>query len=273
MGKALQLVSGYVTAPSAVFAAATPAGSDLFAVNDYQQGSSAYLINAWADIDQAGSLRMRSPNFHDDVNGVELVTAATTPIPLMDGYSKQLLQSNDTITYELADGGGGAPSGFTALHYYENLPGADAQLFRWTEIQNMIAELMTCRVAIGAVGGATAGNYRGQVAMTALQNLFKANGYYALLGYVSNVQYQSVGVTGTDTSNRRVGGPGTSPGVYDTREWFVKESNESGYPCIPVFKTQNLQSTVVDVVDTQAVGAGVIEFLFARLSGPIGSQV
>lgn len=267
MGKALQVISGFVTAPSAVFAPLVMSGGDTPAVNDYQDGSAAYLLNLWADIDDGGSSRVRSPNFHDDVNGIELICPATSPIPLMDGYSRQLLQSNDTLTLELADSGGGAPSGFTMLHYYENLPGADAQLFRWSEIEASIVELMTCRVAIGAVGGATAGDYRGAVAMTAIQNLFKANGMYALTGYQTDVSYTTVGVTGTDTSNRRVGGPGTPVGIYDTRDWFVQQSLQTGYPCIPVFKTQNLQSTVVDVMDTEATGAGVIEFSFARLRG------
>lgn len=266
MGKALQLVSGFVTAPTAVFAAVTPSPNDLLAVNDYQPGSEAFLINAWADIDDGGSIRMRSPNFHDDVNGIELVTPATSPIPLMDGYSKQLLQKNDLLTVELADSGGGAPSGLTMLHYYENLPGADASLFRWNEIEARIIELMSCRVAIAATPG-TRGTYDGAVGMTALQNLFKSEGLYALLGYTTSVTYQSIGITGTDTSNRRIGGPGTKVGVYDTREWFIQESEQSGLPCIAVFKTQNLQSTVVDVIDTENVGAGVIEFLFARLRG------
>lgn len=272
MGKALQLVSGYVTAPSSTFAAATPAPNDLFAVNDYQEGSHAWLINAWADIDGIGYLRMRSPNFHDDVNGIALVTPATSPLPLMNGYSKQILQSNDTITYELADAGGGAPSGFTTLHYYENLPGADAQLFRWTEIENNIAEEMTCKVTI-ADTATPEGSYQGATAMTAAQNLFKANGYYALLGYTTGVTFQTIGVTGTDTSNRRVGGPGTKVGVYDTREWFIEQSEQSGLPCIPVYKTQNLQSTVVDVIDTENIDTGVIEFFFVRLKSPVGSLV
>lgn len=264
MPKALQLVSGFLTAPTAAYQAITPAGSDLFAVNDYQPGGIAALINAWADIDTAGSIRMRSPNFHDDVNGIELITAAVSPIPLMDGFSHQILLKNDTITYELKDNGAGAPSGMSALHYYSDLPGADAQLFDWPTVSNLYAELMSCRVAITAAG--LAGQYEGQIGMTALQNLFKSEGRYALLGYQSDTQFQTIGVTGTDTSNRRVGGPGTVPDVFDTREWFIKQSNESGYPCIPVFKTQNLQSTVVDVIDTEEKDAGNIEFLFARLS-------
>lgn len=271
MGKALQLVSGYVTAPSTSFTAVTPSPNDLLAINDYQPGSEAWLINAWANITPGGTIRMRSPNFHDDVNGISLIAAAAQSVPLMDGYSKQVLQSNDTLTVELANISSNAPAALTMLHYYENLAGADAQLFRWTEIENMIAELMTCRVALTLAG--TAGTYEGAVGMTALQNLFKANGYYALLGYQTSVSYTTVGITGTDTSNRRVGGPGATVGIFDTREWFIQQSEQSGLPCIPVYKTQNLQSTVVDVIDSATVGNGTIEFTFARLKAPIGSQV
>lgn len=267
MGKALQLVSGFVTAPATTFTAATPSPNDLFAVNDYQDGSQAWLFNAWADLAGGGALRVRSPNFHDDVNGIELIAPATQPIPLMDGFSKQMLQSNDTITYELADLSSNNPAGFSALHYYENLPGSAAQLFRWNEIENLIAELMTCRVALTLAG--TAGTYEGAIGMTALQNLFKANGYYALLGYQTSKSYQTVGITGTDTSNRRVGGPGATIGIFDTREWFIQQSLQSGLPTIPVYKTQNLQSTVVDVIDSQTVGNGTIEFTFARLKSPV----
>ncbi len=270
MGKALQVVSGYVTNTSGttVFDPVTPAPNDLLAVNDYSPGSKAWMINAWGDVTAPSTLRVRSPNFHDDVNGISLLAPTKTPTSLMDGYSKQLLQKNDLLTVEINDPGSGGPDGITMLHFYEDLPGADASLFRWMEIENRIVELMTCHVTV-TTGAGTAGAYEGAVGMTAAQNLFKSEGLYALLGYTSEVNLQTVGVTGTDTSNRRVGGPGASPDVMDTREWFVKESNESGYPCIPVFRTQNLQSTVVDVIDPEANASGGtgIEFLFARLSG------
>lgn len=267
MPKALQLISGFVTAPATTFTAATPSPNDLFAINDYTPGTLAWMINAWADLAGGGALRVRSPNFHDDVNGIEVIAPATQPIPLLDGYSKQVLRSNDTITYELADLSSNNPAGFTVIQYYENLPGSDAQLFRWNEIETNIAELMTCRVALTLAGAA--GTYEGAVSMTALQNLFKADGYYALLGYQTSKSYQTVGVTGTDTSNRRVGGPGATVGIFDTREWFIQQSEQSGLPCIPVYRTQNLQSTVVDVIDSQTVGNGTIEFTFARLKNPI----
>lgn len=267
MGKALQLVSGYVTAPSTTYTAVTPSPNDLLAVNDYANGSQAWLVNAWLDCPTGGSLRMRSPNFHDDVNGIELVIPTAAPIALMNGYSVQRLQSNDTLTVEIKNTSSNAPAAGTMLHYYENLPGADAQLFPWEAIRGNIAELMTCRVSVNNSG--TAGTYGGAAAMTALQNLFKANGYYALLGWTANKSLTSVGVTGTDTSNRRVGGPGTTPDVFDTREWFIEQSRQTGFPCIPVYKTQNLQSTVVDCIDIEGSGATIIEFLFARLTSPV----
>lgn len=269
MPKALQVVSGYVTTPTGttVFDPVTPAPNDLLAVNDYQPGSAAWLINVWADTSDVGKLQIKSPNFHDDVNGITLLSPQTTPISLMDGYSKQLLQKNDLLTVQINDTNGNGPDGLTMLHYYENLPGADANLYRWNEIEGRIVELMTTEVTV-TTGGGTAGAYEGAVGMTSVQNLFKSEGLYALLGYTSEVQVQTVGVTGTDTSNRRIGGPGATPDVMDTREWFVKESNESGLPCIAVFRTQNLQSTVVDVVDPEGNGSGgfAIEFLFARLA-------
>lgn len=269
MGKALQLVSGYVTAPSTSYTAVTPSPNDLLAVNDYANGSSAWLFNAWLDCPTGGSLRMRSPNFHDDVNGIELVIPTAAPIALMNGFSKQILQSNDTLTVEIKNTSSNAPAAATMLQYYENLPGADAQIFPWEAIRGNVAELMTCRVSV--TNGGTAGTYGGAAAMTATQNLFKANGYYALLGWTSNKQLTTIGVTGTDTSNRRVGGPGTTPDVFDTREWFIQQSLQSGLPCIPVYKTQNLQSTVVDCIDIEGSSATIIEFLFARLSSPVNT--
>lgn len=269
MGKALQVVTGYVASSTGTntFDAVTVAPNDSLAVNDYVQGSDAWLINAWLTAGHACVGRIRSPNFHDDVNGMQFTAAANSPIPLMDGHSKQRLIKNDTLTVEIANGTASDLEDFTMLHYYENLPGANASLYRWSEIENSIAELMTCKVTCTAAG--TDGAYEGSATMVSVQNLFKADGYYALLGYETAVQCHTIGVTGTDTSNRRIGGPGTSPDVFDTRQWYVRLSETTGLPTICVFRTQNLQSTTVDVVDTQDLfdSATSIYFTFARLQG------
>lgn len=267
MGKALMVVSGYVTAPTVNFQKVTPSGQDSFAVQNYFQGSAAYMLDAWADLDTAGEVRFRSPNFHDDVNGINMQVAATSPIPVLPAYMQQLLQPNDTITAELLDNGAGAPSGLTILEYYADLPGADANLYRWNEIKPNIVDFMACAVPV-APAGTVQGDYEGATVINASQNQFKASTNYACLGYTTSVQYQTVGITGPDTSNRRVGGPGVTPDIMDTRQWFIKISEESGLPCIPVFNSQNMNATVVDVIDTQENDNGTITFFFARLNTP-----
>lgn len=266
MGKALQVVSGFITAPTAAFATVSPSGTDTFAVENYYQGSMAAMINAWADIDTVGQIRFRSPNFHDNVNGIHQEVAAVSPISVLPGYMSQILQANDTINAELADDGTGGPSGLTIIEYYDNLPGADANLYRWAEIEGQIVDYMSCQVDVTTAG--TPGQYDGAVAINALEDQFKASTNYALLGWTTDTQFQTIGVTGADTSNRRVGGPGTSPEVFDVRNWFIELSLQSGYPTIPVFNSQNMNGTIVDVIDTEAAGSGSITFLFARLSTP-----
>jgi len=267
MGKALQVISGFVTAPTTSFQQVTPSGTDTFAVQNYYQGAQAVMINAWADLDTVGSVQFKSPNFHDNVNGINQEVQVTAPIPLFPRQMQQTLQANDTIEASLLDNGAGAPSGLTVLWYYDNLPGADANLFRYGDIQNSIVDYMSCAVTCAATG-TPHGSYVGAAVLNSTQDQFKASTNYALLGYTANKQYQTVGVTGPDTSNRRVGGPGSTVAIYDTRDWFVRTSLESGLPTIPVLNSQNVSATIVDVVDTQNLGTGIITFFFARLNTP-----
>jgi len=265
MGKALQVQSGFVTNPAAGFNLVTNAAGDTFAVQNYSPGAEAAFLQAWADFDQAGLIRFRSPNFHDDVNGITMAVATTSPNPVMPTWPRQLLQSNDIITAEVNDNNGAGSCGLTIVNYYSDLPGSDARLYRWPEISGNVVNLMGCQVNVTPSGTPAAGDYDGAVVINAFANQFKASTDYALLGYTPSVQYQTVGITGPDTSNRRIGGPGTTPDVMDTREWFVELSNKSGLPTIPVLNSQNMNATVVDVIDTEANGAGSITFLFAQL--------
>lgn len=265
MGKALQIFSGFLTNPLTTYQDVTPCSGDTFAVQNFYQGSAAYLLDAWADLDTAGSVRIKSPNFHDNVDGINQNIPATTPTPVLPAYMKQILQPNDTLTVQLADTATHTTCGVSILEYYENLPGADARLYRWEEIVGSIVDYMSDIVTLDVSAG-NRGNYDGSVAINATQDQFKASTNYALLGYIASKQYQTIGVTGPDTSNRRIGGPGTTPDVMDTRQWFIKISEESGLPCIPVFNSQNMNATVVDCVDSQNVGDGSVSLFFARLN-------
>lgn len=265
MGKALQLQSGFLTAPTATLTKVTNATGDTQAVPQTAPGSNGWLLDLWADLDTVGFVRFRSPNFHDNVNGIQAAVKAVTPQPLLPTVVKQVLVPNDTLTVEIADNGAGAPSGVSWLAYYENLPGADANLFRWEEIVNSIQSYMTCKVAINA-SAVSHGDYKGSVGLGALQNQFKSNRNYALLGYTSDTVWQTIGLTGPDTSNRRLGGPCPATLPELTRDWFVRLSGDNGLPCIPVINAANVPATNVDAIDTENLGAGNLELIFALLN-------
>lgn len=264
MGKALQMISGYRATNSATLTQVTYAGTDTGAVQYFDPGSHGYIIDVWADINDPGTLRLRSPNLHDNVNGINLNVPTLTPTPVLPADYNQHLVQNDTITIEIADNGTAGVGGISSLWYYDNLPGANANLFRWEEIRNQVKNIMGCKVSMTVSG--TRGTYVGSTGITATQNQFHASANYALLGYETNQQYQSVGITGPDTSNRRVGGPGTTPDIMDVRQWFIDLSKKSTFPCIPVFNQQNLAATVVDVIDTENKGNGNVTLIFAELN-------
>lgn len=267
MPKALMVRSGYRTAASATLTTVTNATGDTFAVQNYYQGAQGYMLDAWADLSAQGVVQFKSPNFHDDVYGINQEVPITNPTPVLPAWMRQILQPNDTINALLSVSSGTDPSGLTVIEYYTDLPGSNARLYRWAELVGSIVDFMSCTVAV--TPGGTDGDYAGETAINSLQDVFKASTDYALLGYTTSTQYQTVGIRGADTSNWRVGGPGTTPDVMDTRQWFIDLSESSGLPCIPVFNSQNLNGTLVDVIDTENNGNGSVSFFFARLNGTI----
>jgi hypothetical protein len=267
MPKALMVRSGYRTAPSSTLTTVANATGDTFAVQNYYQGAAGYMLDAWADLDSQGVVQFKSPNFHDDVFGINQEVPAKTPTPVLPAWMRQTLQPNDTINALLSVTGAANPSGLTIIEYYTDLPGSNARLYRWEELVGSIVDFMSCTVDVAP--GGTRGDYTGEAAINSLQDVFKASTDYALLGYTTSVQYQTVGIRGADTSNWRLGGPGTTPDIMDTRQWFIQLSEQSGLPCIPVLNSQNLNGTLVDVIDTENKGNGSISFFFARLNGTI----
>lgn len=265
MGKALQMISGYVTSPSAALATVTNSPTDTTAVQYFDPGAHGSIIDVWAYIAQQGVIRMKSPNFHDNVNGINLNVAAASPLSVFPADYNQPLVQNDVIDVALADSGGGSPAGYSSLWYYDNLPGANANLFGWDEIRDRIVNIMACQVSLTLAG--TAGTYEGAASLISTANQFKASTNYALLGWETTKNWQSVGITGPDTSNRRLGGPGILTNIVDNRQWFVDLAKRSRLPVIPVLNQQNMAATVVDVIDTGTVGNGDVRLIFGQLRG------
>lgn len=265
MGKAMQLITGYVTAPSTTFTAWTLAAGDTLAVRSTPEGVPIHLVNAWADNQAAGQLRIISPMLHDNVQGITLGIVASEVYPLMPDSIGQILRPQDLLTVQQTGSATASDieSG-TLLFYYDDLPGANARLATYAQIVNNIESymLVTNTLALGTGGG-----YSGEEAINAEVDQWKANRDYALLGYLCSAECCTIGYRGPDTSNLRVGGPGNDTNRNVTRNWFVEQSMATNRPMIPVINAANKAATLIDGVQDENGTDVTVTSIFGLLRG------
>lgn len=237
---------------------------DSLAVRSFPFGQgNAYLEDVWALSATAGTIRVRSPRLHDNVQGIRMGIAASDPRPLLPDWFEQPLYPQDVLIVEQA--GGGAETDCGALFvYYENVPGVDARLSDWNTIKPLMRNIIG--VEVTPTSSATAGDYGAGVAINSSFDLLKANVDYAVLGYISPASVLTVGIRSVDFGNLRVGGPGHVQ-RDETRDWYVRQSIFSNRPMIPVFNAANKGATLVDVTDTAVSTARTVQIILAELSG------
>ncbi len=262
MGKAMQLISGYVTAPSTTFTALTMGSGDTLTVRA-MDGGKAYMLSFWSDQQTAGNVRIRSAQMHDNVQGIRSYSVASEVAPLNPLGANIELTEFDTLIVDMTGSGtGGDIESFGSLWYYENAKGFDARLYTWDQIKNSIIDYMYVENTL-ALG--TGGGYSGEETIIAEFDQFKTTFDYALLGYTVSVECTSVGWRGPDTSNLRVGGPGNELRKELTAEWFKLLSIKSGLATIPVFYGQNKGSILVDGVQDENGTDCLVTSIFARM--------
>lgn len=268
MGRAMQIVSGFVTAPSTTLTAWTLASGDSLSIANGAVGSDIRLLNLWCQNQAAGTIRVRSPLMHDNTNGIKAGIVTAQIYPLMEYSNGQQMFPNDTLSVSQSGSAGmGKIESGSLLLYYDDLNGSDAKLRTWQDIQPRIKAYMYVTNSITAGAG---GGYTGSQVLTTTDSQQKALQDYALLGYAVSADCCTVGYTGPGTANRRVGGPGHSTNRMLTTNWFVWLSNYSGKPCIPVFNAADFPTYTVDVVQNDGAAAVTLTSIFAWIGGPNG---
>lgn len=263
MPPALRMISGRVTNPSTTFTALTANTGDSFTVQNFQSGR-AMLLNAWAKEGTIGTLRVRSPLLHEFTQGIRTrIPLANKSRPLYPLAYQQPLVAQDPLTVEMT-GGAAETDAASFLLYYENLMGGYDSLISAAEADSRLVHEVGLEVAI--TSGATAGQYGGSVSITNTFAILKANTAYAILGYLTDTELVSIGITGPDLSNLRLGGPGSTD-AYLTANWFYLLSQASGLPLIPVINSANAPNTTIDVIDTATGSTINVTLLLAQLSG------
>jgi hypothetical protein len=262
-GVGCELVSGFVTAPSSTFTNWTMATNNSLTLRNSTFAKKVQLLAAWCQNQVAGTLSIRSPKMHDNVQGIRS-RITTTVMPLFPLGYPQNMYPQDTLTVQQTGSavGGQIESG-SMLVYYEDLPGANARFITPDVVAKRGVQLLGQETTITTGAG---GGYTGQEAINAQFDNFVANTDYALVGYETNVQCCSVRILGNDTSNMGIGGPG-EPTLRDvTCHWFDMLSTEYGLPLIPVFNSANKSSILVDALQSQAAAAVIATWYFVQLA-------
>jgi hypothetical protein len=259
---ALEVIAGRVVNPGAAFTALTPNSSNTFNVRDFPKESMASLEGIWTQQASAGQVRVRSPRFHDDVQGIREIAAAGSVRNLFGDEYEQRLYPNDPLRFDMT-GGAAETDSAAMLVYYRDLGGINARLELWETIKPRIVDLMG--QVIDVAGPATAGDWSGGTAINATNDNLKADTDYAILGYVVQAECLAIGIAGTDTGNIRVGGPGPVEAI-ETRDWFIGLSKAHGTPHIPVINSNNRGNTLVFVARNTAAGTVSVSLMLARLS-------
>lgn len=263
MGKALDMITGRFTAPGATFDPLTMSAGDTATIRAAPIDSMVRLLQAWADNQVAGTLRIRSPRLHDNVEGIRLDIAVSDVKPLLPERFVQPLIPQDTLILEItgsAVAGDIESAGF--LIYYDNLPGIAARLIDPAALLANMVNLVTVENTLTTGAG---GGYTGEEALTAEFDQLKANTDYALLGYLVDVECAAVALRGSDTGNLRVGGPGDELGRDFTRSWFYHLSMAYQIPLIPVFNSANKDAILADAVQDENAAAVTVTWIFAQL--------
>ena len=258
---AVELVTGRAVNPGAVFTNLTANTDQSFAVRFHQTPGTAVLEEMWTQQLTAGQIRVNSPNMHDDNVGIRMVANASSVRRLLPEESSETLMPQDTLEVAMT-GDAAATVSAGLLIYYGDLPGISARLSMWEELKPRIEHLYAFPVSIA--GPVTAGDWSAGVALNTSVDEFKANRDYAILGYTLDTECCAVAVSGSDTGNLKVGGPG--PLLADeTRAFFVDQGRRTGTPHVPVINSANRAGTRAFISKNTAAGTVIVTFLTALL--------
>lgn len=265
---ALEVVTGFTTAPGATQTALTFSGGTA-TVRNFSAGN-AWLLTAWSNQNtSAGTLRIRSPRLHDFVSGIRLQTIQANNHPLLPLGFPQRLIAQDQLTVENT---GSAVAGDiinnAMLIYYESLDSANGRFIDLTELENRMVNAMTLsHVLVGAVSGAWGAGQA--INAGTVGDTLKANTDYALLGCMGTESAAgnacAVGITGVDTGNLRIGMPLLPNENSISASWFLDLTKRFARPMIPVINSANKGGTLLDVLNNENANSATVATIWAEL--------
>jgi hypothetical protein len=264
MGQAVEVLTGFVTAPGATLTALTMASGNSLVIRNTDFTKKIMLLTAWNNNQVAGVMRIRSPKLHDNVQGIRM-RAVVTDVPYWLPFEVgQKLYPQDILTVELSGSGvAGQIETASLLVAYEDLPGAQGRFIGTDALKQRGVNLLTVET-VHVTG--VAGGYSGQVAINSSFDLLKANTDYALVGYAVDARAATIRWQGADVGNIGLGGPASLALKHVTSEWFVRLADWFATPYIPVFNSANKGGILIDVAINQAGGTVNAQSILVELA-------
>lgn len=261
MPNAMQTIAGFFTAGGAGTNIVTPAGGDIITVPNFTLPAKAYIEKVAVSGAAVDFLRIRSPRMHDANQGLRVRVTATLRRDLLPFGLQEVVYPADTPIVEL-DATGAATNGILFSYAFDDLTGASPRLATWEAIQPRIAHTMGCEVTVtsGAIG-----QWGASAALNSSFDNFEAGADYALLGYTCDTACLGVAVTGRDTNNLKMGGPGSTDPL-ETRNYFVAWDRSVPNARIPIIAANNRGSTFLQNVDVAAATVAHVTLFLAQLN-------
>lgn len=265
MGRALEIVTGItINAGAGTNVALTMAAGNSLTVRNANQNSIIRLLNCWADVLTPTIFRIRSPQLHDNVQGIRFQVPVSEVDPLLPYGQVQHLVPQDTLQVDFNNASAaGVIDTACMLVQYDDLPGVSGQFMTSDEVKSSMINVLTVENVITTLA---TGNYTGQQPINTLFDLLHANTKYAILGYQVLSECACVRWLSSDFGNLGVGGPGNDTDKKLTANWFMDLSHRTGLPLVPVFNSANAASVLIDVATDQAAAAVTVTTILAQLS-------
>jgi hypothetical protein len=235
------------------FETLSAATGDTLNIPAFTPGTRAGLVEVWSgNSANACEFDIRSPNFHDNTRGLRMANQFNPTLSGADGdpqlltgkFTVQPLYPSDTLVVEV-NGTATNNVALAYLAYYQDLPGCDMQLKRWTEIEPRIVNTLGIRVSVTAGGS---GDYGTAANFTTSDDRLIANTQYAILGATAQLPCTTLALAGPETSNRFVG----LPLSWDNRicaDWFVQIGQQYSIPSIPTLSGSNKGQWTIKAAD------------------------
>lgn len=259
----LNVVTGRVTNAGATLTALTADTGDSFTVKNFPAEDRGWIVGMWAQGATPGVFRVRSPQLHDVGQGIRVRTVAAPARNLLPPMVTQRLRPQDLLTVE-GSGGGAETDVFSYLVLYQTDQLPAGRFISPQEMTGRMVNLFGAEVQVTTSG--TAGQYGGSTALSATFDVFKRGIDYAVLGVLSDTAGCTIGLTGPDTGQTRIGLPMTTEALVG-HGWFVDLSYLWGLPLIPVFNAANVGNTNIDCAATSTGATVNFTVLLAELSG------